>query len=141
MNCFNHPDKEAIRICSICGKAICQQCSVDVSGRLVCQFCLSSGKVTRVHSQLVNPTNNLAITSFVLGILGLCGGIFFSIPAWILGQQAMKQIQENPNQEGAQLAAVGKTLGMVITIIFSLIILCFGLFFLLVLISLSSYSY
>ena len=142
MNCFNHPGTEAVGTCTVCGKAICQACSVDVAGRLTCKNCLSSGKVApRLQSQPGSPTNSLAIISLVFGILGFCGGIFFSIPAWILGHLALKQIQENPNQEGSQLAKVGRTLGMVITIIFTLLILCYVLILLFALISSSTYSY
>lgn len=128
MKCYYHPEIEAVATCTVCGKAICQTCSVDVAGRITCQHCLSAGNVNRLQTQPSKPSNPLAIVSLILGILGLCGGLFFSIPAWIIGNIAKKQISENPNQEGLQLANAGKTLGMVFTIIYGVLLACYLLF-------------
>ena len=125
MKCYYHPEIEAVATCVVCGKAICQTCSVDVAGRITCQHCLAAGNLARPQIQPSKPSNPLAIVSLILGILGLCGGIFFSIPAWIIGNIAQKQILENPNQEGLQLAKAGKILGMVMTIIFVTALLCY----------------
>ena len=128
MKCYYHPEIEAVATCAVCGKAICQTCSVDVAGRITCQHCLSTGNVNRLQTQPSKPSNPLAIVSLILGILGLCGGLFFSIPAWIIGNIAKEQISENPNQEGLQLANAGKTLGMVFTIIYGVLLACYLLF-------------
>lgn len=125
MNCYYHPELAATATCVSCGKAICTSCAVNVSGRIYCQQCISGGKV----SQISRPSNTTAIISLILGILSLClGGIFFSIPAWILGNMAIKQIEENPNQDGIQLAKAGKTIGMIVTILFLSFILLYILF-------------
>jgi hypothetical protein len=131
MKCYVHPEIEAVATCTNCGKAICQTCSVDVSGRVICQNCLASGNLTRPPIQAIQPakpTNALAIVSLILGILGLCGGFLFSIPAWITGYFALKQIAEDQNQEGAQLANVGKWLGIVITILYGVVLLLYIIF-------------
>jgi hypothetical protein len=128
LKCYNHPEIEAVATCTSCGKAICQTCSVDVAGKITCQRCLSMGILARHPAQPSKPYNPLAIVSLVLGILGLCGGIFSSIPAWIIGNIAQKQIAENPNQEGAQIANAGKMLGMVFTIIYGALLTCYLLF-------------
>ncbi len=128
MKCYYHPEIEAAATCVVCGKAICQTCSVDVAGRMTCQSCLSTGNATRIQTQPGKSSNPLAIVSLILGILGLCGGLFFSIPAWITGSIAQKQIQDNLNQEGMQLANAGKTLGMVFTIIYGALVLCYLMF-------------
>jgi hypothetical protein len=128
MKCYNHPDAEAVATCVLCGKAICQNCSVDVAGRISCQRCLSSGNAANLQIQPVKPTNALAIVSLILGVLGLCGGLIFSIAAWVTGHLAQKQILENPNQEGLQLASAGKILGIVITAIYGALIACYILF-------------
>lgn len=128
MKCYYHPEAEVVAICANCGKAICQTCAVDVAGRLTCQKCLASGSVTRFQQQTVQPTkptNPLAIASLILGILGLCGGLPFSIAAWIAGHLALKQLSENPNQEGMQLANAGKWLGIAITVIYAVLLICY----------------
>jgi hypothetical protein len=142
MNCYNHPGTEAIGTCTVCGKAICQACAVDVSGRLTCQDCLSSGRVPSPYQNSnVKPTNILAIVSLVLGILSLCGSLPFSIAAWVLGHFAQKQILENPAQEGMQYAKIGKTLGIVLTALWVIGIICYVIFFIFWIITSSSYSY
>lgn len=128
MKCYEHPTIEAVATCANCGKAICQTCSVDVASRLLCQRCIASGSAARFQvqpSQPAKPTNVLAIISLVLGILGLCGGLLFSIGAWVTSYIAIKQLAENPNQEGAQLANAGKWLGIIGTVIYSVILLCY----------------
>lgn len=125
MNCYYHPEIEAKATCVSCGKAICQSCAVDIAGRINCQSCVSTGRTL----QPSKPTNQLAVASVVLGVLGLClGGIIFSVPAWVLGNMAQKQLEENPSQDGMQLAKIGKTLGMIITIIFGSLLTLYLLF-------------
>jgi len=63
MKCYYHPAVEAVATCANCGKAICQACSVDVAGRLICQQCLASGSAARFQTQPTKPTNTLAIVS------------------------------------------------------------------------------
>ncbi|MDX9991913.1 MAG: DUF4190 domain-containing protein [Anaerolineales bacterium] len=125
MKCYYHPETEAIATCTSCGKAICESCSVNVAGKILCQQCLSSGGANPIQTQPSKPNNPIALVSLILGILGLCGGLFFSIPAWILGVIAQKQIAENPEQEGSQFANLGKILGIVFTIIYGVLIACY----------------
>lgn len=142
MNCYNHAGTEAIGICKVCGKAICQLCAVDVSGGLTCQHCLATGKVPIAYQNPnVKPTNVLAIISLVLGILGLCGSLPFSIVAWVLGHIALKQILEDPNQEGMQYAKIGKTMGIILTILWAVGIICYIAFILVLVITAPSNSY
>ena len=121
MKCYRHPEIEAIATCTRCGKAICQTCAVDVGGKLLCQQCLSSPNL----QQISKPTNTLAIVSLILGVLGLCFGLLCAVPAAITGHLAIKQITENPDQEGLQYANIGKWMGIVITGIYVLGLLCY----------------
>jgi hypothetical protein len=41
---------------------------------------------------------------------------------------AQKQVLENPNQAGLQLASAGKMLGMVMTIVYGALIACYLIF-------------
>ena len=128
MRCYYHPEIEAVAACVACGKAICQTCSVDVAGRITCQRCLSAGGAGHPQLQPSRPTSPLAIASLMLGIIGLCGGVPFAAAAWITGHLALKQLSENLNEEGAQLANAGKILGMAMTILYSALILCYIMF-------------
>jgi len=127
MKCNYHPENESVSICAVCGKGICQLCLVDVAGQSTCLHCLSSGEMQSIRAAPSNPMNTLAIVSVVMGVLGLCTGIF-AIPAWVTGHIAQKQIAENPNQAGMELAKAGKILGMVITMLYSAIFLCYVVF-------------
>jgi hypothetical protein len=128
MRCYYHPGAEAAAMCANCGKAICEACSVDVAGRSFCNSCLASGNLTRSQSSPVHPTkgtNPLAIASLILGLLGLCGGLPFSIAAWVTGQMARNQLLETQEQEGLQLANAGRLLGIAITLLNAILILCY----------------
>jgi len=39
MKCFNHIDREATSICSICGKGMCKECEIKLVDRFYCQKC------------------------------------------------------------------------------------------------------
>jgi hypothetical protein len=41
VNCFNHDRVPAVGICAVCQKAVCRQCIVSDSPRVVCTTCLS----------------------------------------------------------------------------------------------------
>lgn len=128
MKCYNHPQTEAVDVCANCGKAICESCLVDVAGHTTCKTCLASGNVPKPQSQEVKaatPTNLLAIVSLVLGILGFCFGLPFSITAWITGHIARKQMSDDPNQASMQLANVGRLLGAAITILWIIGVICY----------------
>jgi hypothetical protein len=144
MKCYYHPETDAVAACTNCGKAICQSCSINVTGRLICQTCLASGSATRYPAQSIQParsTNTLAIVSLVLGIMGLCGSFLFSVPAWITGHMALKQFTENPNQEGQGMAKAGRILGIVATVLWVIFIVCYVGFLVIMMISAGGSSY
>ncbi len=37
MNCANHPDREAVGMCTYCGKPYCAECLVEVKGKMYCK--------------------------------------------------------------------------------------------------------
>ncbi|WP_010262200.1 hypothetical protein [Treponema primitia] len=37
MNCVNHPDREAVGLCTHCGQFFCKDCLVPVKGKMVCK--------------------------------------------------------------------------------------------------------
>lgn len=41
MECKNHTGKPAVNTCSKCGDWLCEDCSIEINGRLYCKSCLS----------------------------------------------------------------------------------------------------
>ena len=41
MECNNHPDREAVANCSVCGKAVCQDCCMEIAGKIYCKDCVN----------------------------------------------------------------------------------------------------
>ncbi|GAA2443175.1 hypothetical protein GCM10010191_69490 [Actinomadura vinacea] len=67
----------------------------------------------------VAPRNNgMAITSMVLGIIGVvtCGGILFSVGAIIFGHVAQSQIRRT-GEQGGGMAVAGLVLGYIFALI------------------------
>ncbi len=63
--------------------------------------------------------------ALILGGLAWFGlGIFTAIPAWIVGRNALREIQANPQQySGESEAKIGMWLGIANTIVFGLVML------------------
>jgi len=61
MKCYVHPEKEAIGTCVGCGKAICDNCKMEVEGKYYCKNCI----VDLAKKSQANPFKNLNIQSFV----------------------------------------------------------------------------
>jgi len=69
MKCYNHPDKDAVGICSRCGKAVCAEDSVVVDGKLYCKECADRVKPEGFpYKRLYRSRKDK-----ILG--GVCGGI------------------------------------------------------------------
>lgn len=47
MNCINHPERESIGTCERCWKQHCEECLVNVSGRMNCRECLKDAPLPR----------------------------------------------------------------------------------------------
>ena len=41
MNCENHPDREAVANCAVCGKPICEECLIKIAGNTYCKDCIN----------------------------------------------------------------------------------------------------
>ena len=74
---------------------------------------------------VVVPTNAMAITSMVLGLLGIfLLGPLGSIPAIICGHIARRQIQDsNGQQQGDGMALAGLITGYIITALYAAVVL------------------
>lgn len=69
MNCTNHPEKEAVGMCTYCGKPFCEECLIEVSGKMVCkedvtklyEEAKTSTGAVNVNVSNVNTNTNAAI--------------------------------------------------------------------------------
>jgi hypothetical protein len=46
VKCYNHPDRDAVGTCSVCGQGICEACAVEVAGKLYCKNDVEKGLVS-----------------------------------------------------------------------------------------------
>jgi TM2 domain-containing membrane protein YozV len=77
MKCYIHPEVDAVGTCVSCHKAICNECVVEVAGKLICRECLASGK-NKAHQTGDYDPNTAFIIELVGGLLGLLGiGYFY----------------------------------------------------------------
>ena len=72
MNCYVHPENEAVGTCTSCGKPICSECAIETQGKLICRPCLASGKVSTA-SQTDKDVNTAFLIELVGGFFGLLG--------------------------------------------------------------------
>ena len=57
MECHNHPDREAVANCSVCGKAICQDCSMEIAGNIYCKDCVNEIVTKSILEKAVKEAN------------------------------------------------------------------------------------
>ena len=61
MKCTNHPEVEASGMCAYCGKPFCQDCLVEVNGRMYCKEdigkAFDEAKRTANAQPIINITN------------------------------------------------------------------------------------
>lgn len=69
MECYVHPNVDAIGTCTSCGRGICSDCAVEVRGKLMCRDCLAAGKAT---TREVDP-NTAFLIELIGGFFGLLG--------------------------------------------------------------------
>jgi TM2 domain-containing membrane protein YozV len=72
MNCYVHPENEAIGTCTSCGRPICRECAVEMQGKLICRQCLASGKVSTI-TKTDKDVNTAFLIELVGGFFGLLG--------------------------------------------------------------------
>ena len=59
MNCTNHPEVEAQGMCAYCGKPFCNDCLVEVKGRMYCKGDLGNVIDEAKQSSNTQPTINI----------------------------------------------------------------------------------
>ena len=87
MKCYTHPTKEAVGVCTVCGRAICKECSDLVKNKLYCRSCMKDiveDKLSKGHSRGKKPRSELpqgvSLVSFIMileGLLSFLSALFF----------------------------------------------------------------
>lgn len=73
MKCYVHPNVDAIGACTRCGKMICQACSMEIDGKLVCNQCATQGQQTATSPSGVYCRSCGAVISKDAEICPKCG--------------------------------------------------------------------
>ena len=63
MKCTNHPEVEAQGMCAYCGKPFCNDCLVEVKGRMYCKADLGNVLDEAKNSSVSQPTINITNTN------------------------------------------------------------------------------
>jgi hypothetical protein len=64
VNCYYHPDREAVAVCSVCKKPLCKECARESNGKIYCADCLQEAQ-KRKKISIGNPTGIVIITLIV----------------------------------------------------------------------------
>lgn len=69
MKCFYHPDREAVAVCSKCGKPLCQECAKEFEGKIYCKDCLEEIKKDKKQKE-VNSAKIVKV-SVILSLIAI----------------------------------------------------------------------
>ena len=75
MKCSVHPDVDATGFCRNCGKALCPQCTRDVSGAFYCEECLSR-VVFGPQTAAAAPKSSRPAVALALGLIPGLGAVY-----------------------------------------------------------------
>lgn len=83
MKCYKHPDRDAIAVCVVCGRGVCEDCATRIGGKFYCKE--DAEKIFERAPQYVariEPTGRrstsitvAAILFFIFGILEVVGSL------------------------------------------------------------------
>lgn len=63
MNCHYHPEKESKNFCSKCDKPLCEECSIDTNGKILCKDCIKE-EVKKVYIKKKSPSLAAVLSLF-----------------------------------------------------------------------------
>ncbi len=69
MKCYYHPDRDAVGVCSRCGRAVCAEDSVIIDQKLYCKECAETIKSNDFKQKRIYRSKKDRI------LCGVCGGI------------------------------------------------------------------
>lgn len=84
MNCYVHPEREAVGVCVSCGKAVCPECNVAIGEKLYCKSC--AGKTFSTTSAPGQNTSGMGSQAVVPdGVRGWNWGASLLSWIWAIG--------------------------------------------------------
>ncbi len=91
-SCFYHPEKQAVKVCSSCGRFLCSLCEIELAGRCICPVCLEEGRQKEeiaelipkrtLHDSIALGIAALPVLFFPVTILTAPVALFLSINGW-----------------------------------------------------------
>ncbi len=70
MRCYNHPEVDAVGQCMSCGRAVCDDCRVEVQGKLLCRKCLAQGQTGPDAPSDINDNDRMmGLLAYVVGVI------------------------------------------------------------------------
>ena len=83
MECYVHPDQDAVGACVACGNFVCDVCRVSLKGKIYCKACVERGdavppptsRVTVTREYRKKDTGSLTRSRRDKVIAGVCGGL------------------------------------------------------------------
>ena len=96
MKCYVHQNDDAVAVCKSCGKGVCNDCAIIISGNSYCKTCIESKGTRPPQPQTTTtPTGVASKTQFTIGAAGaIISGIIallfmfssgFAVFWWFLG--------------------------------------------------------
>lgn len=83
--CFFHPGKEAVAVCSVCGRMLCALCDIKQGDGDICPSCINDRKRTDIDGfshrswAYMQMAWLLLLASVAIPVLPACASLFFSI--------------------------------------------------------------
>ena len=94
MNCYYHPDRDAVGVCVACGRAVCIECKVVLGDKIYCNVCadkrISEAATTAPQSvKKAHYSTALRILSGIFGawiILGSITGLSYYMESGLIAE-------------------------------------------------------
>ena len=83
--CFFHPGKEAVAVCSVCGRMMCSLCNIEQNSGHICPSCINVRKHTDIDGfsrrslAYIQLAWILLLGSAIIPVIPACASLFFSI--------------------------------------------------------------
>ena len=88
MKCYSHPKEDAVAVCKICGKGVCNNCLITIASISYCKSCVEAGRVKLPIAPTVavpKPTGTPTRAPFIVGAIGAISSGFAALLTMIFG--------------------------------------------------------